>query len=120
MPVARQELLCHRVPKDVWVHPDDNRLFQSTQKKSEFCRPPRARRMAGVGFDDAAVAFGCHPETVRKHYVALDETEISDRVMDKIHGRSGSKNGEKTGETNGADAKKNVNGSQLGEKSGEI
>jgi integrase len=77
-------------------------------------------RMAGVGFDDAAVAFGCHPETMRKHYIALDETEISDRVMDKIHGYSGSKNGEKSGEIKGADATKNVNGSQLGEKSGEI
>lgn len=77
-------------------------------------------RMAGVGFDDAAVAFGCHPETMRKHYVALDETEISDRVMDKIHGHSGSKNGEKSGQIKGADAKKNVNGSQLGKKSGEI
>ena len=77
-------------------------------------------RMAGVGFDDAAVAFGCHPETMRKHYVALDETEISDRVMDRMQGRSGAKSGEKSGEMNGADTTKNVNGSQLGEKSGEI
>lgn len=77
-------------------------------------------RMAGVGFDDAAVAFGCHPETMRKHYVALDETAISDRVMDQIQGRSGSKNGEKSGEMNGANAARNVNGSQLGKKSGEI
>lgn len=52
-------------------------------------------RMAGVSYDDAAVAFGCNPQTMRQHYIALDETEISDRVMDKIQGKNGEKNGEK-------------------------
>ena len=41
-------------------------------------------RMAGVSFDDAAVAFGCDPNTMRKHYIALEEQDIADRVMDKI------------------------------------
>ena len=41
-------------------------------------------RMAGVSYDDAAVAFGCNPQTMRQHYIALDEVEISDRVMEKI------------------------------------
>ena len=41
-------------------------------------------RMAGVSYDDAAVAFGCNPKTMRQHYIALDEVEISDRVMEKI------------------------------------
>jgi integrase len=75
-------------------------------------------RMVGVGFDDAAVAFGCHPETMRKHYVALDETEISDRVMDKLQGRSAEKSGGKSGGMNRADAMNNDNGSELDEKSG--
>ena len=39
---------------------------------------------AGISYEDAAVAFGCNPETMRKHYVALDETLIADRVMDAI------------------------------------
>ncbi len=43
-------------------------------------------RMAGVSYDDAAVAFGCHPETMRKHYIAIDETEITDKVMDALNG----------------------------------
>ena len=41
-------------------------------------------RMAGVSYDDAAVAFGCNPQTMREHYIALDEVAISDRVMEKI------------------------------------
>jgi hypothetical protein len=46
-------------------------------------------RMAGVSYDDAAIAFGCNSQTMRQHYMALDEVEISDRVMDKIQGRNG-------------------------------
>jgi integrase len=40
---------------------------------------------AGVAYDAAAIAFGCHPETMRAHYVKLDETAIADAVMDSIH-----------------------------------
>jgi hypothetical protein len=39
---------------------------------------------AGVSYDEAAIAFGCHAETMRKHYVKLDETAISDAVMDRV------------------------------------
>jgi hypothetical protein len=42
-------------------------------------------KQSGVAYDDAAIAFGCHPETMRRHYVKLDETAISDAVMDRIH-----------------------------------
>jgi hypothetical protein len=55
-------------------------------------------RTAEVSYDDASIAFGCHPETMRKHYVALDETSISDRVMDRIQSPPTSKSGEKNGE----------------------
>ena len=50
---------------------------------------------AGVSYEEAAIAFGCNPQTMRWHYIALDEVAISDRVMDKIQGRNGEKNGEK-------------------------
>jgi hypothetical protein len=42
---------------------------------------------AGASYDEAAIAFGCHPETMRRHYVKLDETAISDDVMDRIQGQ---------------------------------
>jgi integrase len=43
-------------------------------------------RMAGVAESDAAIAFGCNPETMRKHYLALDEAQISDRVFSLLRG----------------------------------
>lgn len=51
-------------------------------------------RMAGVSYDDASIAFGCHPETMRKHYLALNEESIADRVMDQIQKPSDQKSGE--------------------------
>ena len=41
-------------------------------------------KQAGATYDQASIAFGCHPETMRKHYLHLDETAISDGVFDKI------------------------------------
>lgn len=41
-------------------------------------------KQAGATYDQASIAFGCHPETMRKHYLQLDETEIADGVFDKI------------------------------------
>jgi hypothetical protein len=29
-------------------------------------------KTAGVSYDEAAFAYGCHPETMRKHYIDLD------------------------------------------------
>jgi hypothetical protein len=46
----------------------------------------RAKEL-GVPYDAAAIAFGCHPETMRRHYVVLDETAISDNIMDRLHAR---------------------------------
>ncbi|MBY0589670.1 tyrosine-type recombinase/integrase [bacterium] len=42
-------------------------------------------RMAGVPCDEAAIAFACNPETMRKHYLVVDELAITDRVMDVLH-----------------------------------
>ena len=35
-----------------------------------------------------AIAFGCNPDTMRKHYLALEEFEISGRVMEKMQAES--------------------------------
>ena len=48
-------------------------------------------RMAGVSYDDVAIAFGCNPQTMREHYLALEEQQISDRVMDKMRDENGKK-----------------------------
>ena len=41
--------------------------------------------MAGIKVEDAAIAFGCDPETMREHYLALDEQAIADRVLGQIN-----------------------------------
>ena len=40
--------------------------------------------MAGIPEGDAAVAFGCNPETMRKHYLNLDEVAIADQVFTRM------------------------------------
>jgi integrase len=44
--------------------------------------------MAGIKVEDAAIAFGCDPETMRQHYLALDEQAIADRVLRQLNGAS--------------------------------
>ena len=51
-------------------------------------------KAAGVSYEDAASAFVCNPETMRKHYIARDKMALTDRVMDEIQGRNGEKSGE--------------------------
>ncbi|HEY1599132.1 MAG TPA: hypothetical protein VGG64_05990 [Pirellulales bacterium] len=41
-------------------------------------------RMAGVTESDAAIAFGCSPQTMRNHYLALDEEIIADDVFKRM------------------------------------
>jgi integrase len=77
------------------------RLKRFLQKEvAEFCRThPKARpftihdfrgtamstaKMAGASYDEAAITFGCHPETMRRHYLVMDEVAISDAVLDRI------------------------------------
>ena len=40
--------------------------------------------MAGASYDEAAITFGCHPETMRRHFLVMDEVAISDAVLDRI------------------------------------
>jgi integrase len=68
-------------------------LKQNTKAKAFKLQNLRGTAMtkakeAGISYEDAAVAFGCNPETMRKHNVALDETLIADRVMDAIQEQS--------------------------------
>lgn len=41
-------------------------------------------RMAGASESDAAIAFGCTPDTMRQHYLVLDEERIADSVFERI------------------------------------
>jgi site-specific recombinase XerD len=84
-----------------WLEDQTTEYFRLNPKAKKFrlhnfrgTAMSRAR-MAGVSYDDAAVAFGCNPQTMREHYVALDELTISDRVMDSIQNGNGSEMREK-------------------------
>lgn len=84
-----------------WLEDQTTEYFKLNPKAKKFrlhnfrgTAMSRAR-MAGVSYDDAAVAFGCNPQTMREHYVALDELTISDRVMDSIQNGNGSEMREK-------------------------
>ena len=46
----------------------------------------------GATIDEGSVAFGCHPDTMRKHYVKVNEQKVADEVMDRIQ-RAGSASG---------------------------
>lgn len=69
------------------AHPDRRRFKLHNFRGTAMSRA----KLAGVAYDEAAVAFGCHPETMRKHYIQLDETLISDSVMDRLGGLGGAK-----------------------------
>lgn len=78
-----------------WVENQANLYFEENPKAERFklhnfrgTAMSRAK-MAGVSYEDAAIAFGCNPETMRQHYLALDEIAITDRVMDEVQGRRG-------------------------------
>lgn len=43
---------------------------------------------SGATVDQAALAFGCHAETMKKHYLKLEEQDISDAVLDRIQATS--------------------------------
>lgn len=42
---------------------------------------------ANISVDKAAIALGCHPETMKKHYVVKDRMAISDDVLKQIQGQ---------------------------------
>ena len=62
-------------------------------------------RLAGVSYDDAAVAFDCDPRVMQQHYAAFDKASVADRVFGQI--QNGSNRG-------GADGGANGNGTPQG------
>ena len=42
---------------------------------------------ANISVDKAAIALGCHLETMKKHYVVNDRMAISDDVLKRIQGQ---------------------------------
>ena len=45
-------------------------------------------RLAGVSYDDAAVAFDCDPRVMQQHYAAFDKASVADRVFGQIQNGS--------------------------------
>ncbi|MBN2023395.1 MAG: phage integrase N-terminal SAM-like domain-containing protein [Pirellulales bacterium] len=72
-----------------WLQGEADRYFRTTKAKRFKLHSLRATamsqaRMAGIPEGDAAVAFGCNPETMRKHYLNLDEVAIADQVFARM------------------------------------
>lgn len=69
-----------------WLQRQARTYFETTDAKRFKLHNYRGSAMSkartlGVPYDNAAIAFGCNPETMRKHYVATDEQAISDSVF---------------------------------------
>jgi hypothetical protein len=73
-------------------------------------------RLAGISYDDAAVAFDCDPRVMQQHYAAFDKANIADRVFEHIQngGNGGGANGNGASEKAGGGA----NGNDASEKNG--
>jgi integrase len=72
-----------------WLQENTKTYFKKTKAKRFKLHNLRGTamsraRMAGIGCDDAAIAFGCNPATMRKHYLAIDEQAVSDAVFDRL------------------------------------
>ena len=72
-----------------WLQDQNSRYFETTKaprfKLHNLRGTAMSRaRMAGVAESDAAIAFGCNPQTMRGHYLALDEAKIADGVFAKM------------------------------------
>lgn len=52
-------------------------------------------RLAGISYDDAAVAFDCDPRVMQQHYAAFDKASVADRVFGQI--QNGSERGAQMG-----------------------
>jgi integrase len=61
-------------------HPHQTRLTSHQFRKRAFT----VAKLAGVDSRDAAIAFGCNPDTMAKHYIGVDETQIAATVAKKL------------------------------------
>ena len=41
---------------------------------------------AGIDMREASIAYGCNVDTLMRHYVALDEQQVTDNVFARMHG----------------------------------
>jgi integrase len=62
--------------------PDSPKLLSHMLRKRAFT----LARVAGIDARDAAIAFGCNPDTMAKHYVYVDETQVTAEVARKLSG----------------------------------
>jgi len=65
------------------AHPDRPHIHSHQLRKRAFT----AAWEHGIDPRKAAIAIGCNPDTVMKHYVRLDEQAVTDDVMAQLAGR---------------------------------
>lgn len=69
------------------ANPDRPKIHSHQLRKRAFT----AAWDAGIDARRAAIAIGCNPDTVMKHYVKLDEQKVTDQVMGQLAGRLAAK-----------------------------
>ncbi len=69
------------------AHPDRPKVHSHQLRKRAFT----AAWEGGIDPRRAAIAIGCNPDTVMRHYVKLDEQQVTDDVMIKLADRLGAK-----------------------------
>jgi integrase len=62
------------------ANPDRPAIHSHQLRKRAFTKAYEA----GVSEREASIAFGCNPDTMHRHYIALNEQEITDRVTSKL------------------------------------
>ncbi|MDB5311708.1 MAG: hypothetical protein JWO38_5910 [Gemmataceae bacterium] len=62
------------------ANPDRPKIHSHQLRKRAFTKAHEA----GVTERDASIAFGCNPDTMHRHYIALDEQAITDRVTARL------------------------------------
>jgi len=78
-------------------------------------------RLAGISYDDAAVAFDCDPRVMQQHYAAFDKASVADRVFGQIQNGSnrGGASGGATGNGQPEKAGAGSNGDGKADKTGD-
>ncbi len=69
------------------ANPDRPKIHSHQLRKRAFT----AAWESGIDPRKAAIAIGCNADTVMKHYVKLDEQQVTDEVMKKLAGRLGTR-----------------------------
>lgn len=64
------------------AHPDRPRLTSHMFRKRAFTMAWQK----GIDVRHASIAYGCNVDTLLKHYVALNEQQVTDDVFEKMHG----------------------------------